>query len=539
MRAAIYARYSSELQSETSIQDQARDCTLRIQRENWSLTKIYSDAAISGSTTLRPGYQDLLSDIRTKKFDIIVAEALDRLSRDQEDIAAFYKQIKFHGIRLITLSEGEINELHIGLKGTMNALFLKDLATKIKRGQRGNIENGRSSGGLSYGYKVQIEYDAKGMPIRGKRRVDDNEAIIINRIFTEYTNGNSPRAIAAGLNRDDIPAPKGGAWRASTINGNRARGNGILLNEAYIGFLIYNRTSMLKNPSTGKRVHKINPSEEWQIKEVPELKIVTNDLWVKVQFIKNSFVPIPTHKRRRPKRLLSGLIRCGTCGGSYTVIGENRFGCSAHRETGICENNRTISAAILEGRVLAGIKERLLAPDMLREFTKQVKSEIYELNNKQGKHRTTLNAEAMTTTKKIEKLVTAIEDGLFTPQLKIRIEKLEKRRQEIDSQLASLPKPSQIAILPNMPEMYRKQIENLSASLNANDTCRSEAIPILRSLIDKIVIHKRSGRGNVDIELFGSLSKIIGLAGGENANETDVMTMMVAEEGLEPPTRGL
>jgi hypothetical protein len=102
-----------------------------------------------------------------------------------------------------------------------------------------------------------------------------------------------------------------------------------------------------------------------------------------------------------------------------------------------------------------------------------------------------------------------------------------------------LPEASQVSVLPNLPEVYRKQIENLSGTLNANDACRSEAIPIIRSLIDKIVVHKRPGRGHFDLELFGSLSKIIGLAGGKNANEVDVMTMMVAEEGLEPPTRGL
>jgi site-specific DNA recombinase len=530
IRAAIYARYSSELQSESSIDDQTRDCKLRIKREGWSLADIYTDAAISGSTTLRPGYQKMLSDTRAKKFDVIVAEALDRLSRDQEDIAALYKQFEFSGVRLITLSEGEINELHIGLKGTMNALFLKDLAIKIKRGQRGNIESGRASGGLSYGYKVLIEYDAKGLPIRGKRSIDEDQASIIRRIYTQYTNGESPRAIAASLNRDNIPGPKGGQWNASTINGNRARRNGILLNEAYIGLLIYNRTTMLKDPLTGKRVHKINPFEEWQIKEVPELQIVSNELWDKVQSIKNSFAPLATHKRRRPKRLLSGLIRCGTCGGSYTVIGENRFGCSAHREKGNCTNNRTISAAILEDRVLSGVKERLLAPDMLREFTKQIKAEIHKLNNGQGRHRDALFADKIATNQKIDQLVTAIENGLFTPQLKIRIEKLEKQRQEIERQLSSLPETPQVSILPNLPEVYRKQIENLSGTLNADDACRSEAIPILRSLIDKIVVHKRQGRGNVDLELFGSLSKIIDLAGGKNAKEVDVMTMMVAEE---------
>jgi site-specific DNA recombinase len=92
------------------------------------------DYAISGATALRPGYQALLSDARLGVFDIVVAESLDRFSRDQEHIAAFFKLMSFAGIAIATLAEGVITELHIGLKGTMSALYLKGLAKKTHRG---------------------------------------------------------------------------------------------------------------------------------------------------------------------------------------------------------------------------------------------------------------------------------------------------------------------------------------------------------------------------------------------------------------------
>lgn len=133
-RAAIYARYSSDNQREASIEDQVRLCRQKTEREGWHLVEVYSDHAISGATTLRPGYQKMLEDARIGRFDILVAEALDRLSRDQENIAGLFKQLSFAAIKLVTLSEGEISELHVGLKGTMNALFLKDLADKTRRG---------------------------------------------------------------------------------------------------------------------------------------------------------------------------------------------------------------------------------------------------------------------------------------------------------------------------------------------------------------------------------------------------------------------
>jgi DNA invertase Pin-like site-specific DNA recombinase len=76
------------------------------------------------------------------RFTHLYAEALDRLSRDQEDVAGLFKRLRHVDVTLITLSEGEISELHVGLKGTMNALFLKDLADKVRRGQRGRVGAG-------------------------------------------------------------------------------------------------------------------------------------------------------------------------------------------------------------------------------------------------------------------------------------------------------------------------------------------------------------------------------------------------------------
>jgi len=99
--------------------DQAR-------REKWKIVGTYKDVGISGvSMILRPGIQALLQDAQAGQFDIVLAEALGRISRDQADVATLFKHLKFAGVTIITLVEGEISELHVGLRGTMNALFLK------------------------------------------------------------------------------------------------------------------------------------------------------------------------------------------------------------------------------------------------------------------------------------------------------------------------------------------------------------------------------------------------------------------------------
>jgi len=146
--------------------------------------------------------------------------------------------MRFAGVQIITLSEGEVSELHIGLKGTMGALYLKDLADKTRRGLRGRIEDGKSGGGLCYGYDVVHQLNADGEAIRGERRINETEAHLVRRIFTDYLAGKSSRMIAMQLNGEGIPGPQGSEWGPSTIHGNPKRGTGILNNELYIGKLV-------------------------------------------------------------------------------------------------------------------------------------------------------------------------------------------------------------------------------------------------------------------------------------------------------------
>ncbi len=226
MRAVIYARYSSDLQRDASVEDQIRLCRERIAHDGWQLITTYTDRAQSGASPLRAGYQRLLEDARRGQFDVVVAEALDRLSRDQEHVAALFKHLTFAGVRIVTLAEGDISELHVGLKGTMNALFLKDLAAKTRRGLRGRVEAGRSAGGNAYGYDVVVEHDARGERVRGGRTINESEAMVVRRILAAFAAGHSPRAIARVLNTEGMPGPGGRPWSDTTIRGHATRRTG-------------------------------------------------------------------------------------------------------------------------------------------------------------------------------------------------------------------------------------------------------------------------------------------------------------------------
>ena len=522
-RVALYARYSSDNQREASIEDQFRICREQAKREKWKVVGTYKDAGISGaSMILRPGIQMLLQDAQAGKFDMVLAEALDRISRDQADVATLFKHLKFAGVPVVTLAEGEISELHVGLKGTMNALFLKDLAAKTHRGIRGRVEEGKSGGGLCYGYRVVKQLDARGDPIRGDRQIDAAEANVVRRIFYEFAAGVGPRSIARRLNEEGVPGPNGKPWSDTTIRGHVKRGTGIINNELYIGRLIWNRLRYVKDPSTGKRVSRLNPETEWIVREVPELRIVDDQLWQAVRTrqseIAEKFANVTEavrahHKKnrlngaRRPKSLLSGLVFCGCCGGPYSLRGADRFACSNHISKGTCTNSRTIPRTELEARVLTGLKERMMSPEMVGEAMRAYAEEANRLNRERRSNSEAWKVELGKVARQIEQIVEAIADGMYHLSMKEKMDALEARRAELTTLLAEAPEDSP-DILPSAAAIYARKVTRLTAALNRPEE-RQLAADALRMLIEKIVLTPGPERGELYATLHGDLVTIL------------------------------
>jgi DNA invertase Pin-like site-specific DNA recombinase len=144
-----------------------------------------------------------MRDANAGKFGVVVAEALDRISRDQEDLAGIYKRLCFKQIEIRTVQDGRAEEIHVGIKGLVGALYLRDLAQKTRRGQAGVVRDGRHNGGRSYGYRA-----VPGQA--GRLEIEEAEASIVRSIFDSYLASRSPRDIACALNRAGIPGPRGG-----------------------------------------------------------------------------------------------------------------------------------------------------------------------------------------------------------------------------------------------------------------------------------------------------------------------------------------
>jgi site-specific DNA recombinase len=560
MRVAIYARYSSDNQRDASIADQLRICREHAAKQGWAIVEEYTDHAVSGASLLRPGIQSLMTDAMAGRFNLILAEAMDRLSRDQEDIAGLFKRMGFADVKIITLSEGEISHLHVGLKGTMNALFLKDLADKTRRGLRGRVEAGKSGGGNSYGYDVVRQFDASGEPVRGDRSINENEAKTINRIFSDYASGKSAKRIATELNRDGIKAPTGGDWGFSTINGNPKRGTGILNNEMYVGRLVWNRQRFVKDPDTGKRQARPNPVSDWITHDIPELRIIDDGLWGEVK-ARQTAVKTPQSStegctenqlrdRTRPKYLLSGLTKCGCCGGGYSMVSADLLGCSTARNKGTCDNRTNIRRDQLEERVLNALRHHLMDPALFAEFCDEFTREMNRLRMEDRASIDSAEAEIKKIDRDLDMLVELILKGGQADRLNERMLVLEKRQKALKEYLATAEAPPPL-LHPEMATYYRNRVGELYTALKSEPQNQQMAVTeVLRALIEQIILTPDNGVLQIDVrgDLAGILnislerkkpakkagSLAIGTSGFSNLRQSQVE--VVAGVGFEPTT---
>jgi site-specific DNA recombinase len=559
MKVAIYARYSSDNRRDASVADQIRVCRVFAEREGWLVADEFRDHAVSGATLLRPGFQALMRRALDREFHVVLAESLDRFSRDQEDTAGLFKRLTFLGVRVVTLAEGEITHLHVGFKGTMNALFLKDLADKTRRGLRGRVEAGKSGGGLCYGYRV-VRSVAGTTITTGEREIEPGEAAVVERIFREFVGGASPKQIAKRLNQGGIKGPFGAQWNPSTIHGNGARGTGILNNELYVGRLIWNRLRYIKNPDTGRRVSRLNPRSEWISKEVPALRIISNELWENTKRRQDATRRVLASatsivRARRPQYLFSGLTKCGVCGSGFVLKSRHRLSCFGACDKGTCTNHLSIRRGEIEARVLHALQEKLLRRDLFEEFCHEFTREVNRLRMAASASVTSTERELCRVQAEIGKLIQALKDGVPASIVKDALIALEAQQAELRARLDRSVQPP-LLLHPNMADLYREKVTQLARGLEHEES-RTAAAEALRGLIDAIVLTPQ--QGELKIELQGNLAAMLKAAQAQSTDSSlaplgrwgdsgdarspgddDLMQiMLVAGAGFEPATFGL
>jgi site-specific DNA recombinase len=470
-RTAIYARFSTELQNERSIDDQTALCRSYAERNGLSVVAIYDDRARSGASIYgRDGLMRLMDAARDGKFDLVLVEALDRLSRDQEDPAGIWKRLNFLGIyRTPSRPRGQ------GRPGPDRCARFTWVAVSFRPCTQGPSRDGRR-------HSRRPECRRPGLwlsPVPGKKgelTIVEDEADVIRRIFREYVAGKTPREIAHSLNKEGVRPPRGKHWGASAINGSKKRHHGVILNEIYAGVLVWNRVRMVKNPDTGRRISRLNPESEWKRVEVPQLAIVDRDVFEAAQCRKADRSYDAPERQRKAKFLLSGLIKCGCCGGGMSMKdrdhGRVRIHCTTMREAGVCSNRKIFYMDEVEQIVLGGLQKHLKAPHLLREFAEAYQQERQRLASKRMKRRSQIENELAQLQRSIDRvwddyLRERIPGDMAGPKLN----ELKSQKEALETERAEQPAEEKIVGLhPAALQHYEKYVSDLQGVFGEGPT---------------------------------------------------------------------
>ncbi|MGB3502573.1 MAG: recombinase family protein [Mesorhizobium sp.] len=536
-RAVAYARYSTELQSDRSIEDQITLCRDFAARSGFDVMQTYYDRAKSGASLVeRDGLLRLLADAKTGGFEAVIVEAIDRVSRDQEDLAAIYKRLKFLGIEIIAVHDGKADTIQIGIRGLIGAMYIEDLKHKVRRGMAGRARDGMSAGGKAYGYSP-----VPGKP--GELEINEAEAEIVRRIYREYAAGASPREIVTRLNKDGIAPPRGACWHTSALKGSHTRSYGLLRNAIYSGKLVWNRVRMVRDPETGKRVSRQNSESEWQHADVPHLRIIDQEMVDAVaarlasqhdRYQAHEYTP------RRP-RMLSGLLRCGSCGGGMTLDGQSqgrpRIRCVRARDAGVCDHRRKYPLDVIERAVVDGLRDQMGNPAALALYVETYLTERRRLAREAASNRGRIERELARKKGEIERMIDLVIKGVLSS------DRLIERKGPLDADIARLEAELVIAPPIDAVELHPAALAAYTADLNvlsgrlaeAQGDPSSKLIEPLRRLVDAIVIRPSDGYQPIEIEIKGKLGILL----GENVALPPAKKLarkVVAGEGFEPPT---
>ena len=358
MKVAIYARFSSEKQSDGySIEAQLGACRKVLAPGEHHFTE-YVDRARSGCTIAgRPGLLRLLADAETGRIDLLLVYKYDRLGRNQAETASTIQTLEEVGVKVRSATEGE-DPLARGIHLVIGEHYLRQLSERTRAGVIKAAEHGRVGGPAPYGY----HRDDAGCLI-----IDEATAPTVRRMFREYVEGScSLKTIARKFNAEGIASPRGGEWHSPSIHE-------MLSNELYAGRRVFNRRKFRRDRRTGRRVYSLNPEAEWLTQEQPGLAIVSRDMWEQTQMRRAKRAS--SKAVRRHSYPLSGLVVCGKCGAKYVAQpSRNSKGryvfmtCGNRQSGGTCNNSFRFRLDLILSEMIRTVMREFLTPEATDEL---------------------------------------------------------------------------------------------------------------------------------------------------------------------------
>ena len=402
--AVIYARYSSSNQTEQSIEGQVHVCQDFAKRNDILIVDSYIDRAISGTTDNRDAFQKMLKDSNNQKWDYVLVYKLDRFARNKFESAIHRKHLKDNGVKLLSAMEN-IPETPEGvlleslLEG-MNQYFSEELAQKVSRGLHESRMKGHCIGSVPYGYIKENKI----------LKINEEESIILNRIFNDYNSGKTILQISRDLERENITNNNGNPFIPQTIRD-------YLKRKLYTGEYEIN----------GKQYNNIYP------------QIITKELFTMVneRLNKNRYGCRKDNHEifklkdkvfwgycNRKMYPVSAISSNGTHLRYYTCISTKKDNC----------NNKRIYKDFLESCVNKVILATFNNPINLETIS----NKIYEVHKKRADNKSSLNSlksDLQRVNSSIANIMSAIEKGVLTLTTKNRLEELEKQQIELQQKV--------------------------------------------------------------------------------------------------------
>ena len=433
--AVIYARYSSDNQTEQSIEGQLRVCQDYAEKNNILILKTYIDRAMTGTNDNRPDFQRMMKDCKEKQWDYVIVYKLDRFSRDKYAMAIHKKTLRDNNVKLVSAMENIPDSpegiiLESVLEG-LNQYYSMELAQKVKRGMHETRLKGNFAGGyLLFGYRIENK----------KVLIDEEKAEIVKLIYEQYASGVFVKDIIKKLNEMGV-THLGKPFQRTTVYN-------ILKNEKYSGSYTYN----------GERYDNTYP----RIVSDRTFKLVRQKM----------------QSNRYGKRsenvvyLLKGKVKCGYCGKSMiSETGTSRNGdrkyyykCYNRKSEQNCKKEN-INKDLLEKVVLETFNEYFSKDNDIKEIAKK----LYELQFSNNENTNTINLLEQSKRhieNSISNIVKAIEKGIVSNATAQRLKELEKEQEEVEKQLILAKNEAKIVISENeILDYFEKAIKCEKAML--------------------------------------------------------------------------
>ena len=484
MRAAIYVRRSTEEHQAASLEVQIEEAKRYVASQGWSVAPehIYSEDGVSRAEfKKRPALIAMINAAGKKAFDVVTCRDETRLGGDGPRTTLLIQEILDSDCRLFYYFSNEevrlddaMAKFMVGVRNFAAELEREKIASRTREHLKVKARNGFIAGGRCYGYDNVVVMEGERR-LRVEYAVNPEQARVVREIFERYADGEGLKKIVKVLNARQIPSPSAGkrgtnSWSPSAIHS-------MLRRERYCGDLIWGKFA--KGYKRGTKVRTARPESEWTHADAPELRIVDESLWRRVQARvvtnKNEGRPSPG---RPPSHLLSGLARCAECGGP---IGANTTGkrgdapirfylCQYHRIRGneACAMKLRRSVEIVDRAVIDFISTKILGDDVVADAILLMRGQMADRSRVTSAELPKLEAEATKLRTELANLVGALASGSAKMNsVAHAITERERKASDIEAQIRSI-KMTPTAVSSKMQLFEREaraHVANLRATL--------------------------------------------------------------------------